>query len=263
MPILDSVFSRVFRPVIADVDWIPNSLFAQGEPGAWYDPSDLTTLFQDSAGATPVTATGQTVGRILDKSGRGNHATRATLAQCPTYQIDSTGRPYLSFDGVDDSLVTGTITPAIDKVQVFSGVRKISDAARANIVEFGNAALNAWFINGPSGSGSDYYFGSAGSVSTFTRTVKAAPTTDVLTCIGDIANDIAIIRDNGTQVATSTANQGTGNYNALPLYIGRRGGTTLPFNGRIYSLIVRFGSSLSSDQITSAEAWVNGKTGAY
>lgn len=42
--------------------------FAKGEPGAWYDPSDLTTLFQDSAGTTPVTAVEQPVGLMLDKS---------------------------------------------------------------------------------------------------------------------------------------------------------------------------------------------------
>ena len=42
--------------------------FAAGEQGAWYDPSDLTTLFQDSAGTTPVTAVEQPVGLMLDKS---------------------------------------------------------------------------------------------------------------------------------------------------------------------------------------------------
>jgi len=45
----------------------PLSLFAAGEQGAWYDPSDLTTLFQDSAGTTPVTALEQPVGLMLDK----------------------------------------------------------------------------------------------------------------------------------------------------------------------------------------------------
>ena len=34
----------------------PAVLFASGEQGVWYDPSDFTTLFQDSAGTTPVTA---------------------------------------------------------------------------------------------------------------------------------------------------------------------------------------------------------------
>jgi hypothetical protein len=61
----------------------PASLFAAGEQGVWYDPSDFTTMFQDSAGTTPVTAVEQSVGRILDKSGRGNTATQATPASCP------------------------------------------------------------------------------------------------------------------------------------------------------------------------------------
>ena len=46
----------------------PLSLFSGGAPGAWYDPSDYTTLFQDSAGTTPVTAVEQPVGLMLDKS---------------------------------------------------------------------------------------------------------------------------------------------------------------------------------------------------
>ena len=40
----------------------PLSLFSASEPGFWYDYSDFSTLFQDSAGTTPVTATGQAVG---------------------------------------------------------------------------------------------------------------------------------------------------------------------------------------------------------
>ena len=60
-----------------------SAMFSRGEPGAWYDPSDMSTLFQDEAGTTPVTAVEQPVGRILDKSGRGNHATQATTTKRP------------------------------------------------------------------------------------------------------------------------------------------------------------------------------------
>lgn len=35
--------------------------------GLWFDPSDTDTLFQDSTGASALTATGQTLGLILDK----------------------------------------------------------------------------------------------------------------------------------------------------------------------------------------------------
>ena len=64
----------------------PLSLFSAGEVGAWYDPSDFSTMFQDAAGTTPVTAVEQPVGLIRDKSGRGNHASQST----------STSRPVLS-----------------------------------------------------------------------------------------------------------------------------------------------------------------------
>jgi len=50
------------------IPFSPSSLFAAGEQGAWYDPSDYSTLFTDSAGTTPVTAVEQFVGLMLDKS---------------------------------------------------------------------------------------------------------------------------------------------------------------------------------------------------
>ena len=43
-------------------------LFANGEQGFWYDPNDLSTMFQDAGGTVPVTAVGQPVGLVLDKS---------------------------------------------------------------------------------------------------------------------------------------------------------------------------------------------------
>ena len=48
--------------------YTPRALFLAGEPGAWYDPSDLTTLYQNAAGTVPVTAVEQPVGLVLDKS---------------------------------------------------------------------------------------------------------------------------------------------------------------------------------------------------
>lgn len=46
----------------------PASLFANNEPGVWFDPSDLSTLYQDAAGTVPVTGVEQPVGLMLDKS---------------------------------------------------------------------------------------------------------------------------------------------------------------------------------------------------
>ena len=43
-------------------------LFANGEQGFFYDPNDLSTMFQDAEGTVPVTGVGQPVGLMLDKS---------------------------------------------------------------------------------------------------------------------------------------------------------------------------------------------------
>ena len=59
----------------------------------------------------------------------------------------------------------------------------------------------------------------------------------------------------------STGDQGTGNFLAYPLYLGRRGGTTLPFNGFVFGLITRFGPNLNAPTITNTEIWVGDKTG--
>ena len=109
----------------------PASLFAAGEQGVWYDPSDFTTMFQDSAGTTPVTAVEQPVGRILDKSGRGNTATQSTSASRPvlsarvnellntatlaTQNVTTRAATYtLAFSG------TGTVTTSGTNVGVYS-----------------------------------------------------------------------------------------------------------------------------------------------
>ena len=81
----------------------PASLFAGSEEGVWYDPSDLSTLFQDAAGTTPVTAAADPAGLTLDKSGNDNHASQATAARRPTYQVTPNR---LTVDKVDDRLIT-------------------------------------------------------------------------------------------------------------------------------------------------------------
>jgi hypothetical protein len=243
----------------------PASLFAAGEQGAWYDPSDITTLFQDSAGTTPVTTIGQSVGRMLDKSGRGNHATQTTSAQRPTYQVDATGRPYLSFDGVDDGLVTAPINfSAIDEMTVFAGFRKRSDATRGMLAELAVSVPNSFQINVPIATASpSLAFTSAGSITiTAVSGAFAAPITAVLTGQSKISTDTVTLRINGTQVAFNSADQGPGNYSNAPLHIGRRGNATLAVSADLYSLIIR-GVTSAAGQVTSTESWVNGKTGAY
>jgi len=75
------------------------------ETGAIYDPTDQSTLYEDSAGTTQASIDGP-VGRMEDVSGNGNHATQSTTADKPTLRQDVNGRLYLEF-AYSDSLDTG------------------------------------------------------------------------------------------------------------------------------------------------------------
>ncbi|QPF36501.1 hypothetical protein H0S57_08055 [Acinetobacter johnsonii] len=50
------------------LDQLIKPLFSNGEQGFFYDPNDLSTMFQDAVGTVPVTDVGQAVGLLLDKS---------------------------------------------------------------------------------------------------------------------------------------------------------------------------------------------------
>lgn len=83
-------------------------------PSAWYDASDTSTLFQDSAGTTPYSTPNDPLGKANDKSGAGRHMTQATSSA--RMLVTSTGGG-LGFkaDGVDDGLYTasGQTWPAL------------------------------------------------------------------------------------------------------------------------------------------------------
>jgi hypothetical protein len=82
-----AVFGRAAEMIGQDVRYpayeLPRTLFIGGTQGVWYDPSDLSTMFQDELGNVPVTGVEQPVRRILDKSGNGNHATASADARRP------------------------------------------------------------------------------------------------------------------------------------------------------------------------------------
>jgi hypothetical protein len=171
---------------------------------------------------------------------------------------------YLAFDGVDDFLVTPTIAPGIDKAQVFAGVRKLTShtgiIAELSTDTTSNTGAFAAYVSASSdvlvsrgSSGTQFAVATGGTV---------PPISYVLSALSSISGPFARVRVNAVQTAENTGTQGTGNFLAYPMYIGIRGsGSSLPLNGQIFSLIVRFGANLTADQINSTEAWVGGKVG--
>jgi hypothetical protein len=92
----------------------PATFFANGEQGWWYDPSNFATLFQDSAGTTPVTAMEQPVGLQLDLSkglvlgpelANGSWTLSAGATQSPTGTFNFVGAG--SSARLDNVLVVG------------------------------------------------------------------------------------------------------------------------------------------------------------
>ena len=228
---------------------IIKQMFASGEQGFFYDPNDLTTMFQDAAGTVPVTAVGQPVGLILDKSGRGNHARQTTSASRPILRKNATtGAYYLEFDGTDDFLVTSSINfTATDKISLFAGVRKLSDSARGILFELGSAVgtlPGSFGIEAPRlNTANAYSFVHQGSTSPGTLATSgslySAPHSAVLVGNGSLSGTLSeSIKVNSiTTVGPNTALGANTKYGNYPLYIGRRAGTSLPFNGHIYGLI--------------------------
>lgn len=85
------------------------ALFAGGKVGGMWDMGDTSTLYQDTAGTTPVTAVTQPIGRVNDKSGLGNNATQPTAGSRSLYQVVG-GYGCAQFDATDDALLFPAIT---------------------------------------------------------------------------------------------------------------------------------------------------------
>lgn len=168
------------------------------------------------------------------------------------------------YNGTSHFMETGTITPGTDKVQVFAGLRKLSDAAVGTLMESSsNSSENdgSCAVFAPVSVAPNYRFLSRGSVaSSCLGTGYSSPITSILTGLGDISGDSAILRIDGVQEDISTDDQGTGNYLAYPLYFGARNGTSRFYNGYEDTSIIRFGPNLDADTISKVESYVASKT---
>lgn len=223
----------------------PATLFQAGQPGGWYDPSDLSTLWQDSAGTLPVTAAGQPVGRIADKSGNGKHLTQSASANCPTLQFDSKGNAYLSFDGVA-AYLSGTLalTLPFDRISAICQTswtlgRNILSGGSTGILYQSNASPKLRISDGLSG-----------------------PMKDTLP-IG--VNGVVTERHiaNAQQIAVNTGPYSVADAgSAAPTLLaigGKPSGSNLS-NFRLYGLLVRAGS-LSGEELAGVRNWLAAKCG--
>ena len=289
--------SSPFEGINLSVDLLAKTITPVINPGGSYVSGTIIELsdswfFISVTGSVGTKTNGRWYLGILDDSGSGSYLGDITKgfyiwgadlrvandgSNLPAYQrvntatdYDPVGFPaYLKFDGVDDCLVTNSIDfSATDEMSVFAGVRKLSDAAIAFLAELSlrlGSYNGAFYLAAPANiSTGNFAFSTKGTIQStaVTGNTFAAPITNVLTGLSKISTDSVSLRVNGTQVASSSSNQGTGNYGNYPLYIGMREGTSYPFNGRINSLIIR-GKTTETTILPLVENYVNLKTRAY
>ncbi len=249
--------------------WSPAALFGAGAVGGWYDPADRATLFQDTAGTVPVTAAGQSVARMNDKSGRAAHAVQTDPARCPQYQIDASGRPHLKFDGVNDHLIVPATAWGGPRASWVCGLHKLTDTPAAVVFEFGRSGVAGSFgLFAPGGnSASEFTAMLNGSAPAFGICHGyPAPRPAVMSARLDIGEATAaseiLVRIDGAPVTPtpSGANAGTGNLGTHPLRIGAREGGVAGFSGRFYGLMT-INRVLTLDEIASVERFIAARTG--
>lgn len=166
-------------------------------------------------------------------------------------------RNYFEFDGVDDFLQTNNIDFSFtDEMSVFTGVRKLSDASTGTVVELslnvnsnnGSFFLGAPFLANTQNFGMLVRGGSAQTGKSFND--RLAPVSSVLGLRFSISKKIAELRES-SRSTTSTTDLGATNLGNYPIYIGRRSGTTLAFNGYLYSLVLvgRLSSEIETTEL--------------
>ena len=228
-------------------------LFSNNEVGVMYDPSDFSTMFQDSAGTTPVTAVEQSVGLILDKSGNGNHATQATSTARPVL------RTGLDYDGVDDKHSQSAGGGSTTQFFLCAGIKPEGGAGAVRVL-WSDAGTNTGYIVRLNASNQLEL--AAGNGTAYT-TIATVATLDVGTAyvvtVWDDGTNLNVQVNNGAVasvarpvVAAGTATASIGSDN---------GAATGWFNGLIYSLIQVKDDAGTDAERASAKAYVASKSG--
>lgn len=235
--------------------WNPLDIFSGGY-GAWYDPSDLTTLWKDTAGTQQVTADGDAVARIDDKSGNGLHLVQATGANCPLYKTDGTLR-WLQFDGTNDRLQKASVDlSAYFKATVFTSWRRsVDDADRIIFAHGGTGTVSGFLVRSPSGANTNFSSSQRGATTAVSaaRSTTAAPVSIYGTGLFDIQAPSVQGRTGGVAGTAQTGATGGGNFSTQTLSMGCSSiSASSFFSGNVYQIIAPL-KTASATELLNAE----------
>lgn len=216
-----------------------------------------------------------TVDLCLIREIPGNHFRQTTDANRPQLNI-SNGLYSAAFNGSNSFWQSAAPIDfsASDKATMIAGVYKpsdpaLNDASRMIVELSSNSGTTAgtWSFYQQNTTPFPNRFWEAFSRGTAVATggnsavsSAVAPDTAVITGLHDISGDLSRLRRNGAVATDGLDDKGSGNFRNDTVYIGRRGGSTLPWPGRIYNLIARTGL-IADPQLSQAERWSGQKSG--
>jgi len=182
----------------------PTTLFGGSDNGGWYDASDLTTLFQDTAGTTPVASDGDPVRLIKDKSGKG-HNLRLISGTAPVWHTGS-GLSWIAF-------ASGQFLAELTGSQVISGTlyagvaNKPTDNNTGNSLGILTAGTSDQFVLSRSSGGVGANYNSAGDI--YTQRLAISNNINMYAeaataSVGSISTDVMVNKVAGSVVLNQT-----------------------------------------------------------
>lgn len=267
-PLTRAITRAITDPAVGGGASFPESLYADGTHGEYWDNLAADAFFQDSAGATPNTSSGQSCGRFVGQ--RGNHWEQSTSGVRPTYIVDESGLKCVRFNGTTQfmSAASLVLTGATKATLVF-GIRQKRFTGTGAIIEnqspttVTNGGMGSYINNGtPAGaigaglgsSSGNYVYNNAGGASTERLLVASI----VYDPSGANADARARIRVDGVEYdETQPASSGTPTAAGITVagfYLGARTGTLL-FSEIDFYCGILYGDEMTAEQLAEAEAW--------
>lgn len=229
--------------------WTPAALRNSGQLSLWLDAADASTI----------TLNGSNVSQWNDKSGNLRHVSQGTATRQPSFSANS-----LSFDATDDYLSASSVDfSATDKLTVAMVLKNVMSDSTRHAFIFGNniyAGASGLDLSVPFNMLSTIRVAARGTSLSQANSANGTvpPNTDAIYSFGaDIAGDSVFGFFNGTQVCSSNADLGTGNFGTAPITIGAFPTPSAYFGGSIYEVIVypTILSTLDRQKVEGYLAW--------
>lgn len=257
--------TTVVTYIVDAAPWYPSMLFGVSDKGAWWDFTDKAYIFTDTSRTTAVTADGDAIKGVTDRSGKGNHISQGTATTWPVYKDTSPTQARGQFDGTDD-IITRTYDSAFAMNSVTLAVGFVNRTAHASLdkglagayLTTGNQRAYRLTLKGTSAGGGAVWNTSTNGTANTSIAIGSSLTAGVL--LGKATAGAQDVWLNGT--ASGAALTGTpfyGGTSTAPFNIGADGAGS--FGNQGITHIVVIDRVLTTDEQQKLEGYIAWESG--